>query len=490
MKRLLSYSLAIVICGLLWWYQSVAADYVLFGGTLAPALNVVASVLTTAVLVVLIAETLIGVGLKMLLASVPTGFQRVGVYAVVGVAGFTGILAHFGVDIIGLLATSAVLTAIIGLALQPTIGGLIAGFTLHTDRVLKVGDAIILDSQYIVVTSMGWRSIGGIKRDGSLVRLSNAGVLDGTITILPRAASIRTSVTITAPIEVDPHLISRIINAVVIDLPMVDLKESVTVTPSTFRPERAQILYHVHCWVRSHQDIETVRAKVMSRVWYAFQREGISWPVPGASSARGEGGWRFDVPSAQETLNRALVDASARSGIRLPGRLPPEVLAKTGILLLYADEEDIVLPNRVADYDFLLIAGWLQGTEFEWSSMSSQTDVAKARSAQSGRRIALMDMTADLANIIGPYAEFAVQQAAREEAELDVIRDRVALEIIEPLERGAFLRKVAKEPLHRYNPGFTFTSRLGVLGVLRSDPFLRAYGPVSILATPKKALEC
>ena len=122
------------------------------------------------------------------------------------------------------------LTAIIGLALQPTLGGLIAGFTLHVDRVLRVGDAIMQDGEPMIVTSIGWRSISGTKADGGRVVLSNSRIVDGTITILPRATSIRTSVMIAAPIAVDPQRVEKIIGAVVTDLAMVDAAQPVSVS--------------------------------------------------------------------------------------------------------------------------------------------------------------------------------------------------------------------------------------------------------------------
>jgi small-conductance mechanosensitive channel len=485
--RPMSFILAAALCGLLWWYHGVAAEYALFGGALAHALNVAASLLTAVLLVVLAAEAVIGIGIKILLASEPTGFERAGVYSVLGIAGVAGVLAHFGVDIATVLATSAVLTAIIGLALQPTLGGLIAGFTLHADRVLKVGDAIMQDGEPVIVTSIGWRSISGTKADGGRMVLSNSRILDGTINILPRATSIRTTVTITAPIAVDPQRIARIVSAVIVDLPMVDGGQPVTVTPSVFRPERAQIRYRVRYWVRSHEDLIEVEEKVMTRVWYAFQRDGIECPVPVLSSASADGDWSFDLPSPKDTLSRALADAVARSGVVLPGRLSPEVIAETGILLLYAEDEHIFLPERVTGYDFLLIAGRLRGSAFEWSSISNQSGPAKARSGRSEHWMVLMDITEHLAALIGPYAEFAVQQAASGGADLDVIRHRVAREIDDPIEHDAFLKKTAMEPVLRYGPGFPFTSRVGPAGTLQSDPFLCADGPVSILAIPRNA---
>ena len=482
MLRLIYLVLAAALCGLLWYYQGVAAEYALFGGALARGLDVAAALLTAVVGVFLVSEAVIGVGIAILLAKEPTGFERTAVYAVLAIGGLAGVLAHFGVNITAVLATSAVLTAIIGLALQPTLGGLIAGFTLHVDRVLRVGDAIMQDGEPMIVTSIGWRSISGTKADGGRVVLSNSRIVDGTITILPRATSIRTSVMIAAPIAVDPQRVEKIIGAVVTDLAMVDAAQPVSVSPSRFRPAQAQIHYRVRYWVRSHVDLLAVEEKVMTRVWYAFQRHGVAWPVPRASAAAGDPGWHFDVPTPEEALGRALADATARSGLALPGGLAPEVLAERGVLLLYAADEHIVLPERVAGYEFTLIDGQLHETEFEWSNDGAV--FGQAGSGRDERTMILTDMTAELAAIIGPYAAFAVQQAALGEADLGMIRRRLAQEIDDSGEHDAFLRKPLIEPARRYGPGFRFTSRLEAADRLYSVPFLRADGAVSILAVP------
>ncbi len=484
MRRALSLLLAITVCALLWWYRSVAAEYQLFDGALAPALNIAASLLTAMVAVVLAGEVIIGVGIRALLAAEPTGLERVGVYAVLGFAGFTGVLAHFGVNITTLLTTSAVFTAIIGLALQPTLGGLIAGITLRTDHVLKVGDTILHDGDPITITSMGWRSISGDKSGGGVVVLSNSIILDGRITILPAADSFRDSVMIVAPIAEDPQSIASIVSAVVTDLPSVDARESVSVAPAIFSPERAQITYCVRYWVRAQQSPNKVQAQVMTRVWYAFQRNGIAWPVPSVAALDGNG-WAFDMPSPQESLRRALADSISASNIALPGGQTPDMLAETGGLLRYAEGEHIALPSRFAGYAFLLISGLVHEVGFEWSGMSNPTEVENARSGQSERLMALTDMASRLAAIIGPYAEIAVQEASAG-ADLDVIRHRVAQEIDDPLERQAFLQKTIRATQRQYGPGFTFASHRGPTGSLQSDPFLRADGAVCILATPLK----
>ena len=63
-------------------------------------------------------------------------------------------------DISSVLATSAMMSVVIGLALQPTLGHLFAGVSMEIERPLKVGDFVRRDDQLEgQVTSLNWRSV-------------------------------------------------------------------------------------------------------------------------------------------------------------------------------------------------------------------------------------------------------------------------------------------------------------------------------------------
>src|SRR5262249_49526331 len=56
-----------------------------------------------------------------------------------------GVLQSAGVNVTGLITTSAVLTAVVGLALQSTMANLFAGLSLQVDRSLGVGDWVLFN---------------------------------------------------------------------------------------------------------------------------------------------------------------------------------------------------------------------------------------------------------------------------------------------------------------------------------------------------------
>ena len=74
----------------------------------------------------------------------PTGLERVLIYGALTLAATFVSLRHFNFDLGAMLTTSAIVTAAIGFAMQPTLGSMIAGIALQIDRMPRVGDAILL----------------------------------------------------------------------------------------------------------------------------------------------------------------------------------------------------------------------------------------------------------------------------------------------------------------------------------------------------------
>ena len=63
-----------------------------------------------------------------------------------------------GVNVAPLLATSTVITVVLGLALQDTLGNLFAGLALSLDKPFKEGEWILVDGVEGRVEHMGWRA--------------------------------------------------------------------------------------------------------------------------------------------------------------------------------------------------------------------------------------------------------------------------------------------------------------------------------------------
>jgi small-conductance mechanosensitive channel len=90
--------------------------------------------------------------------QVPPVIRHLVLVVVYGVAVLSIITGVTGVNIVPLLATSTVITVVLGLALQDTLGNLFAGLALSLEKPFSEGDWIVVDGIEGRVEHMGWRA--------------------------------------------------------------------------------------------------------------------------------------------------------------------------------------------------------------------------------------------------------------------------------------------------------------------------------------------
>jgi small-conductance mechanosensitive channel/CRP-like cAMP-binding protein len=99
---------------------------------------------------------------------------------------FFMLATHAGLNLSGLIATSAVLTAVIGLAFQDTLGNVVGGLALQLDDSVKVGDWIKVGDIVGQVTEIRWRYTAIETRNWETVILPNSLLVKGQVTVLGR----------------------------------------------------------------------------------------------------------------------------------------------------------------------------------------------------------------------------------------------------------------------------------------------------------------
>jgi small-conductance mechanosensitive channel/CRP-like cAMP-binding protein len=85
-----------------------------------------------------------------------------------------GLASGHGVDLSSLIATSAVLTAVIGFALQDTLGNLFSGLALQLDDSIRAGDWIRVGEYTGKVTNLRWRYVSIETRNWETLVIPNS----------------------------------------------------------------------------------------------------------------------------------------------------------------------------------------------------------------------------------------------------------------------------------------------------------------------------
>ncbi|MBK7585715.1 MAG: mechanosensitive ion channel [Myxococcales bacterium] len=107
----------------------------------------------------------------------------VGAAAIVGV--FT-VASRSGINLSGLIATSAVLTAVIGLSLQDTLGNILSGLALQTDDSVHLGDWVKVGDVVGRVVEIRWRYTAIETRNWETVIFPNSQLVKGQVIVLGR----------------------------------------------------------------------------------------------------------------------------------------------------------------------------------------------------------------------------------------------------------------------------------------------------------------
>jgi len=151
---------------------------------LAAGLRVAAQILQLLLVINLLAITIFDLLLRALRVDYPDILHDVMVGAAYVVA--LGVLMHrAGVNLTGIVATSAVVTAVIGLSLQATLGNVVGGISLQLDDSINEGDWIELDNKTQgQVKKIRWRHTVIETRDWDTLIIPNGQLMTQSIRLL------------------------------------------------------------------------------------------------------------------------------------------------------------------------------------------------------------------------------------------------------------------------------------------------------------------
>ena len=228
-------------------------------------------------------------------------------------------------DISSVLATSAMMSVVIGLALQPTLGHLFAGVSMEIERPLKVGDFVRRDDQLEgQVTSLNWRSVYLRTERGSTLVLPNSDFTSKLIEVIPGERPYRHQVSFHLPSDVPPDRVIHIAQQVVrSDLPGVCRHPVASVVVVGNDPIAGTLRYVARLYTLQFLDRSSMASAFLERLWYALSREGLAllpppvhwWPTSDAGR---------DVPDdTAHDVSHGAVRGRGAETVRPPVRLRP-----------------------------------------------------------------------------------------------------------------------------------------------------------------------
>ncbi len=190
-----------------------------------------------------------------------------------------------GVEVSALITTSAVLSVMLGIALQDTLGNLLGGLSLQLDDSVGVGDWIKLDGTFGRVTSVSWRQTSFHTNNGETVVVPNSTLVKNKFTVLGRSfpgggKKWRRAIMLNADDEVPPPRVIETVERALreCEIPHVasDPPPSVVLAELELGVARYQVRY----WLDDYSADDTTDGAVRTHLYFALRRADIALAAP------------------------------------------------------------------------------------------------------------------------------------------------------------------------------------------------------------------
>ena len=203
---------------------------------------------------------------------------------VVWFAGLYFALNQLDIELLGILASLAVFSLIIGLAVQQTLGNIVNSFLLAIDRPFEVGDRIEVEGTWGSVVSVGILSTKVLDRDERLVVIPNNTLVQSKITNHARGGGdgVARRISIVLDIGVDYREDIDHVKYTLLQLakecPYVIAKPE----PRILLHELADFakIFRVYTWVEDYSDEYVARDWLLRNIDERFGKENINIPFP------------------------------------------------------------------------------------------------------------------------------------------------------------------------------------------------------------------
>ncbi|MCA9670615.1 MAG: mechanosensitive ion channel family protein [Myxococcales bacterium] len=201
------------------------------------------------------------------------------VVVVVFIIVILAVLSSQGVDLSSILTTSAVVTAILGLALQDLLSSVVAGIAIQIERPFTVGDWVKFSEQEGRVLEMNWRSTKIQTLHNDIVIIPNNVVTKSWMLNFTSPTSLhRRKISIGLRYEVPPAKAKAALLRAALSV------EGVCRDPEPFvllrKYDDFAITYRLHFFIVDFPNKDRIEDDVASRIWYQLSRDGLSVPFP------------------------------------------------------------------------------------------------------------------------------------------------------------------------------------------------------------------
>lgn len=276
-------------------------------------------------------------------------------------------LRQFGVEPSSIVTTSAVVTGILALSLQTTLGNVIGGVALQLDRSIRVGDWIQLENgRQGKVREIHWRHTVIETRDWDTIIVPNSSLLAANIIILGKRdgepLQHRMWVYFNVDFRFRPSHVIRTAEEALQAAPsihgMADVPPPNCVCLDFARDQRESYsLYAVRYWLTIIADDDPTSSRVRQRLFAALKRAGIPLAIPAAQLFVDQDSAERRMQKQQSDMEQRLAALGSIDFLELLDDNEREFVAKGLQPAQFSAGENIAVQGREAHWMYILTEG-------------------------------------------------------------------------------------------------------------------------------------
>ncbi|WP_146653773.1 mechanosensitive ion channel family protein [Labilithrix luteola] len=277
-----------------------------------------------------------------------------------------GVVSGHGLDPSSVLATSAVVSAVLAISLQSTLGNVLGGVALQLDGSIHEGDWIQFDNgRQGRVRSIRWRHTVVETRDWSTIIVPNAQLLATNITILGKrngeAAPQRMWMYFNVDFRFAPTKVTQIVTDALTGAPIDGLadKPAPDCVCMDFAKEPGQsfITYGVRYWLPDMMRTDSTASLVRARVYAALRRADIPLALPANAMFVQLEDEQRTSRKAKQRENERMVALRTVHLFRNLTEAELETLSEGMNHVIYANGEKITRQGAVAHWLYIMTSG-------------------------------------------------------------------------------------------------------------------------------------
>jgi small-conductance mechanosensitive channel len=168
---------------------------------------------------------------------------------------------------------------IVGNATQDTLGNLISGLALNTERPFQIGDWVTVGSHTGVVVDTTWRATRLRTKADDYIVIPNSSIAREPIVNFSRPTRNHGCYqAIGVSYDTPPNKVRQVVLNVLAECPEVCAEPA----PSVFLTGYGDfsVNFTIKFFIADFPRQDPIQSGIMDRLWYAFRREGISIPYP------------------------------------------------------------------------------------------------------------------------------------------------------------------------------------------------------------------